>query len=69
MGKSRIRIGLLGFGTVGSAFVDLLETQKSTILSRTGLELVITHVAVNDLSKDRPGLNAQTLLTNKPSGE
>ena len=28
MGKSRIRIGLLGYGTVGSAFVDLLESQN-----------------------------------------
>ena len=67
MGKSRIRIGLLGCGTVGSAFVDLLESQKSTILLRTGLELVVTHVAVSDLNKDRPGLDAQTLLTDKPS--
>ncbi len=67
MGKSRIRIGLLGYGTVGSAFVDLLESQKSTILLRTGLELVVTHVAVSDLNKDRPGLDAQTLLTDKPS--
>ncbi len=67
MGKSRIRIGLLGYGTVGSAFVDLLESQKSTILLRTGLELVVTHVAVSDLSKDRPGLDAQTILTDKPS--
>ena len=66
MGKSRIRIGLLGYGTVGSAFVDLLESQKSTILLRTGLELVVTHVAVSDLNKDRPGLDAQTLLTDKP---
>ncbi len=67
MGKNRIRIGLLGYGTVGSAFVDLLESQKSTILLRTGLELVVTHVAVSDLNKDRPGLDAQTLLTDKPS--
>ena len=67
MGKSRIRIGLLGYGTVGSAFVDLLESQKSTILLRTGLELVVTHVAVSDLNKDRPGLDAQTILTDKPS--
>ncbi len=67
MGNSRICIGLLGFGTVGSAFADLLESQKSTIFSRTGLELVVTHVAVNDLSKDRSGLDPQTLLTDKPS--
>ena len=62
MGKSRIRIGLLGYGTVGSAFVDLLESQKSAILLRTGLELVVTQVAVSDLNKDRPGLDAQTIL-------
>ena len=66
MGESRIRIGLLGYGTVGSAFVDLLECQKSTILSRTGLELVVTHIAVSDLNKDRPGLDTQTVLTDKP---
>ena len=67
MGESRIRIGLLGYGTVGSAFVDLLESQKSTILSRTGLELVVTHIAVSDLNKDRSGLDTQMVLTDKPS--
>ena len=65
MGKSQISIGLLGFGNVGSAFVNLLESQKSVIFAKTGLELVVTHVAVNDLSKDRLGLDAQTLLTDK----
>jgi homoserine dehydrogenase len=66
MGNTQIRIGLLGFGNVGSAFVSLLEGQKSAIAARTGLELCVTHVAVKDLTKQRNNLDLEVELTDEP---
>jgi homoserine dehydrogenase len=49
----RIRIGVLGCGNVGAAFVDLTARQAPAIAARTGLELAVTHVAVRNLSRER----------------
>ena len=46
-----IRIGLLGCGNVGKALVDLLESQREAILSRTGLDLTIQAIAVRNVEK------------------
>jgi len=50
---SRVRIGLLGCGTVGVALINLLEQQADAITARTGLKFEITRVAVRDLSLPR----------------
>jgi len=49
----RVTIGLLGCGTVGGALAGLLHAQRSTIVARTGVEIVIGRVAVRDPSKVR----------------
>ena len=66
MGNTQIRIGLLGFGNVGSAFIALLEEQRSAIAARTGLELRVTQIAVKDLTKKRNGLDSEIELTDEP---
>ena len=66
MGKTQIRVGLLGFGTVGSAFASLLERQRSDIAARTGLEIFISQIAVRDITKERPNLDAKMTLTDEP---
>ena len=66
MGKTQIRVGLLGFGTVGSAFASLLERQRSDIAARTGLEIFISQIAVRDITKERPNLDAKVTLTDEP---
>jgi homoserine dehydrogenase len=48
-----VRIGLLGCGTVGAAFVRLIEARRADIARRTGLELTVTRIAVRSLSTDR----------------
>jgi len=48
-----IRIGLLGCGNVGSAFVRLVTEQAKAIEARTGILLEVTRVAVRNLSRDR----------------
>ena len=58
-----IRIGLLGCGNVGGALVPLIERQAATIEARTGLRLVITRVAVRNMSRDRGVTFADGVLT------
>lgn len=60
-----VRIGLLGAGTVGSALVTLLRERSEAVTARTGIELVLSRVAVADLTKDRPGIDP-SLLTDDP---
>ena len=67
MGKTQIRVGLLGFVTVGSAFASLLERQRSDIATRTGLEIFISQIAVRDITKERPNLDAKVTLTDEPN--
>jgi homoserine dehydrogenase len=52
-----IRLGLLGFGNVGSALAGQLTARSADITNRTGLALRISRVAVRDLSRKRPGLD------------
>jgi homoserine dehydrogenase len=48
-----VRIGVLGCGNVGAAFIQLVEAQSATIAARTGLHLQIGRVAVRNVSKPR----------------
>ena len=59
-----VRIGLLGCGNVGAAFVKLVNERASAIAQRTGINLSITKIAVRDASAQR-GLNlsASTFVT------
>jgi homoserine dehydrogenase len=53
MDASRVRIGLLGCGTVGTSLIQLIEAEGSGIDARTGLRLEVTRVAVRDRAKHR----------------
>src|SRR6185503_1256928 len=53
MGKATIRIGLLGFGTVGSGVVKLLTGNKEVLERKAGVKLELARVAVKDASKPR----------------
>ncbi|MBM3741816.1 MAG: homoserine dehydrogenase [Actinomycetota bacterium] len=48
-----VRIGVLGYGVVGSAFVKLVEQQSDQIMARSGVRLVVTKVCVRDPKKKR----------------
>ncbi len=58
-----IRIGVLGCGNVGAAFVQLVEAQRATVERRTGLRLDVTRVAVRNLSAPRDVELADGVLT------
>lgn len=48
-----VRIGLLGCGNVGAAFVSLVRDRAPEIRSRFGIDLEIARVAVHNLSRER----------------
>jgi len=65
MAGRKLKIGLLGCGTVGRGLVELLAKKESLIQQRTGVTLGITKILVRDLEKPRRGVD-QALLTTDP---
>lgn len=65
MGTRRLKVGLLGCGTVGRGFVELMAKNDLLIRQRTGVELSITKILVRDLAKERLGVD-RDLLTTQP---
>ena len=49
-----MRVGLLGCGNVGASLVQLVAARRADIAKRTGLDLLISRVAVRSIAKDRP---------------
>ncbi len=58
-----LRLGLIGFGTVGSGVVRILLQHTEQITHRAGRELQITAVAVRDIHKTRSVAISPDLLT------
>lgn len=48
-----LRIGLLGFGTVGEGVYQMLEENRETIESRAGMGLQIVKIGIRHTDKDR----------------
>lgn len=59
----RIRIGLLGCGTVGGGFVRLVAHERERLRTRYGIDLEIARILVRDLDKERPGVDRALLTT------
>jgi len=56
MSTGRLKVGLLGCGTVGRGLVELVTNNHSLIRQRAGVDL--GRILVRDLGKDRPELTA-----------
>jgi homoserine dehydrogenase len=65
MAVRRMKIGLLGCGTVGRGLVELVGRSDALIRQRAGIELRITKILVRDLEKERRGVDRE-LLTTQP---
>ncbi len=61
--SERVRVGVLGCGNVGAAFVELVTRQADTIEARTGIRLEVTRVAVRNVARDRDVALPEGLLT------
>lgn len=62
-----IRAGLIGFGTIGTGVVRLLESQASSIRERLGANLRLVRIADLDTKRDRGVRLAPGVLTNDAS--
>src|SRR5258707_1316823 len=60
----RVNIGLLGCGTVGRGFVELLARERERIRGVAGVDLQLTRILVRDLDRKRPGIDPG-LLTDR----
>jgi homoserine dehydrogenase len=58
-----VRVGLLGFGTVGRAFAELLDERRATIEDVTGVRLELTRVAVRDPGRPRENRHGSPTFT------
>jgi homoserine dehydrogenase len=56
-----VRIGVIGHGTVGAAFVKLVKQQSDTIAARSGVRLEIARVAVRNTASHAGSLVADVL--------
>ena len=63
-----IHIGLIGFGTIGTGVIKLLQRHQSQIRARLGARLVLARVADIELRRDR-GVRVDRKLLTSDAGE
>lgn len=61
----KVKVGLLGFGTVGSGVWKVIESNNSAISKRCGKELEISKILVRSLEKARNAEAPNELFTDK----
>jgi homoserine dehydrogenase len=54
MAEKTVRVGLVGFGTVGSGVAKLMSEEADSITAKTGLRLELAHVVDIDTESPRP---------------
>ena len=59
----RVNIGLLGCGTVGRGFVELLGRERERIRARDGVDVALRRILVRDSRKPRTGINPSLFTT------
>ncbi len=62
-----VRVGIIGFGTVGSGTVKVLLENSELIKKRTGLDIEITRIADLDIKRDRGIRLPEGILTTNAS--
>ncbi len=62
----RIRIGMIGCGTVGYGLLEMLDRQAEAIAERYGVAFDVTRIAVRDIHKERGPLAAVIAATTDP---
>lgn len=61
--KSLVKIGLIGFGTVGSGVVDVLKRRQEFFRNKLGAQLELTRIADKDITSKRPVRVSRKILT------
>ena len=65
MKRKEIKVGLIGFGTIGSGVVKVLQKNSALIEKRMGARLVLKRIADIDTTSDREVRLRRGLLTKK----
>ena len=60
----KMKIGLIGCGTVGTGVVEWLQKNRPLISSRCGIDLTIRRIVVSDMNKQRSKTLPPDLITN-----
>jgi homoserine dehydrogenase len=63
MTEHRVRLGVIGHGTVGAAFVRLVKQQSDTIAARSGVRLEVARVAVRNIDAHNGSIAAEVMTT------
>jgi homoserine dehydrogenase len=63
MSEHRVRLGVIGHGTVGAAFVRLVKQQSDAIAARSGVRLEVARVAVRNLDAHAGSIAAGVMTT------
>ena len=66
VGKT-LNVGMLGCGHVGTEVARLLVANATDLAARAGVPLILTKIAVRDLSIDRPGIPKELFTTDVDS--
>lgn len=61
--KKEIKVGLLGFGTVGTGVVRMIQEHQEDLFHQTGCQIQIKKILVKDLEKERSIPLAKEMLT------
>ena len=57
----KIKIALLGVGTVGTGVYKILSGQKDEMINKIGAQLEIVKILVRDIKKERKGIPGELL--------
>lgn len=49
----QVKVGIIGFGTVGTGTAKIILSQRELIKKRTGIELILKKVADKDIKRPR----------------
>lgn len=63
MGKDKITVGIIGFGTVGTGSAKILLENRSLISKRIGFDVILKRIADKDIKRDRRIKLPEEILT------
>ena len=66
MNKNQVKVGLLGFGTVGTGVVRIIEGHQEDLFKQTNVEIKVGKILVNDINKERSIPVDPEVLTTSP---
>ncbi|WP_429842836.1 homoserine dehydrogenase [Brevibacillus sp. FIR094] len=67
MEKQSIKLGLMGFGTVGTGVVRIIQAHQDDLQKQTGLSIEVSRILVQDAEKSRNISSMEGALTTDPA--